>query len=52
MEKLLTMKKIINHEYELAKRETLRYWNANKDYIVAIVFLAFFIWASRQGFFN
>jgi len=46
------MKKIINHEINLAKRETLRYWNANKDYIVAIVFLAFFIWASRQGFFN
>jgi hypothetical protein len=46
------MKKAINHEYELAKRETIKYWQSNKDYIVAIGFLAFFIWASRNGFFN
>jgi len=46
------MKKLISHEYQMAKRETIKYWNANKDYIVALVFLAFFIWASRNGFFN
>jgi hypothetical protein len=45
------MKKL-NYEINLAKRETLRYWNKHKDYILAIGFLAFFIWASRNGFFN
>jgi hypothetical protein len=52
MAKLLTMEKLINHEINLAKRETIKYWQSNKDYIVGILFLAFFIWASRNGFFN
>jgi hypothetical protein len=46
------MKKLINYEINLAQRETIKYWQSNKDYIVGILFLAFFIWASRQGFFN
>ncbi len=42
----------LNHDYKMAKRETLRYWNKYKDYLVTIALTALFIWASRNGFFN
>jgi hypothetical protein len=46
------MKKALNHEYEIAKKETIKFWQTNKDYIIAILFIAVCIVASRQGFFN
>jgi hypothetical protein len=46
------MKKAINHEYEIAKKETKEYWQNNKDYILAILFIAVCIVASINGLFN
>jgi hypothetical protein len=46
------MKKAINHEYEIAKKETIKYWQNNKDYILAILFIAVCIVASINGLFN
>ena len=42
----------LNSEYQMAKRETIKYWNSNKDYLLTIALTALFIWASRNGFFN
>jgi hypothetical protein len=46
------MKKAIDHEYEIAKKETIKFWQTNKDYILAILFIAVCIVASRHGLFN
>ena len=42
----------LNSELQMAKRETIKYWNANKDYLITIALTALFIWASRNGIFN
>jgi len=44
--------KFVNHEYEIAKKETIKFWQTNKDYILAILFIAVCIVASRNGLFN
>jgi hypothetical protein len=46
------MKKALNHEYEIAKKETIKFWQTNKDYILAILFIAVCIVASINGLFN
>jgi hypothetical protein len=46
------MKKAIEHDYQMAIKETIKFWNSNKDYLVTIALTALFIWASRNGFFN
>jgi hypothetical protein len=46
------MKKALNHEYEIAKKETIKFWQTNKDYILAILFISVCIVASRNGLFN
>jgi hypothetical protein len=42
----------LNYEYQMAKEETIKFWNSNKDYLITIALTALFIWASRNGFFN
>jgi len=42
----------LNHDYQMAKEETIKFWQANKDYLITIALTALFIWASRNGFFN
>jgi hypothetical protein len=43
---------MLKEEYKMAKEETIKFWNSNKDYLIAIALTALFIWASRNGFFN
>jgi hypothetical protein len=43
---------MLNHEIELAKKETKEYWQRNKDYIRAIVVIALIILLGQLGIFK
>jgi hypothetical protein len=43
---------MLNHELELAKKETLIFWNKNKDYIRAILVVALIILMGQFGIFK
>jgi hypothetical protein len=43
---------MLNHELELAKKETLIFWNKNKDYIRAILVVALIILLGQMGIFK
>jgi hypothetical protein len=43
---------MLNHEIELAKKETLIFWNKNKDYIRAILVVALIILLGQLGIFK
>jgi len=43
---------MLNHELELAKKETLIFWNKNKDYIRAILAVALIILMGQMGIFK
>jgi hypothetical protein len=43
---------MLNHELELAKKETKEYWQRNKDYIRAILVVALIILMGQLGIFK
>jgi hypothetical protein len=44
--------KTINHELELAKKETIKFWQRNKDYVQAILVVALIILLGQLGIFK